>query len=259
LISPGFSDYSPQINQGYPQKLTTYPQKTIIIWKTMQIVLGILLASAIAYASYWLGALNRSGGVAAMLCGTLIFGLGGLPWAVLLLIFFITSSSLSRVFAGRKKPLSERFSKSSQRDSGQVLANGGLGTLLVLIHAILPHQSWPWIAFAGAMAAVTADTWATDLGVLSPVPARLVRRGPIDRVGNGDFLFIHSRDKPGGIGPSGGFVRLNSRFSFRSQPPSDLLLPKMWEGDRTPPIPLMRCKDSSPTRLALVKQWRGEF
>lgn len=145
----------------------------------MQIVLGILLASAIAYASYRLGALNLSGGVAAMLCGTLIFGLGGLPWAVLLLIFFITSSSLSRVFSSRKKPLSERFSKSSQRDSGQVLANGGLGTLLVLAHAILPHQVWPWIAFAGAMAAVTADTWATELGVLSPFPARLVTSGKI--------------------------------------------------------------------------------
>ncbi len=157
----------------------------------MQLLLGFLLASSIAYLAYRLGALSRSGGLAAMLSGTLIFGLGGLPWAILLLTFFITSSLLSRAFAGRKIILSEKFSKSSQRDSGQVLANGGLGTLLVLVHAIFPYQDWPWIAFAGAMAAVSADTWATELGVLSPVPARLVTTGKIvDRGVSGGVTFL---------------------------------------------------------------------
>lgn len=145
----------------------------------MQLFLGFLLAAFIAYLAYRLGALSRSGGLAAMLVGTLIFGLGGWSWTVLLLTFFITSSSLSRAFAGRKHIFSERFSKSSQRDAGQVLANGGLGTILVLFQAFLPHQDWTWMAFAGAMAAVSADTWATELGVLSPFPARLITNGKV--------------------------------------------------------------------------------
>ena len=109
-----------------------------------------------------------------MLSGGLIFGLGGIPWAVLLLTFFISSSLLSRAFAVSKFVLAEKFAKGSRRDYGQVLANGGLGALLALLLALLPLEVWPWIAFAGAMAAVNADTWATELGVLSASPPRLI-------------------------------------------------------------------------------------
>jgi len=109
-----------------------------------------------------------------MLSGGLIFGLGGIPWAVLLLTFFISSSLLSRAFAVSKFVLAEKFAKGSRRDYGQVLANGGLGALLALLLALLPLEEWPWIAFAGAMAAVNADTWATELGVLSASPPRLI-------------------------------------------------------------------------------------
>jgi uncharacterized membrane protein len=78
-----------------------------------------------------LQALSKSGAVAAALTGGLIFGLGGLAWASLLLTFFISSSALSAAFKGRKIALGEKFSKGSRRDMAQVLANGGLGALLV--------------------------------------------------------------------------------------------------------------------------------
>jgi uncharacterized protein (TIGR00297 family) len=114
---------------------------------------------------------------AALLTGSLIFGLGGLPWAALLLGFFISSSALSKAFARRKAAINEKFAKGSQRDWGQVLANGGLGTLLVLAYAAYPGAAWIWIAFAGAMAAVNADTWATEMGVFSAIPPRLISNG----------------------------------------------------------------------------------
>src|SRR5690606_2769225 len=78
--------------------------------------------------------------------------------------------------------LSEKFSKGHRRDWAQVAANGGLGALLAVAHALLPGEAWPWMAFAGAMAAVNADTWATELGVLNPTPPRLVTSGkPVER------------------------------------------------------------------------------
>jgi uncharacterized protein (TIGR00297 family) len=144
-----------------------------------QLILGFLFGGLIAFAAYRARALSPSGAWGATLTGGLIFGLGGIPWAVLLLIFFISSSALSRAFARKKAPLGEKFSKGSQRDLGQVLANGGLGALLAVLTAVFPDQVWPWIAFAGTMAAVNADTWATELGVLSRRPPRLITTGKV--------------------------------------------------------------------------------
>ncbi len=140
----------------------------------MQLLYGFILGAAIGALAWRFHALSPSGALAATLTGGLIFGLGGVPWAVLLLTFFISSSALSKAFGARKAALSEKFAKGSVRDWGQVLANGGLGALLAIAHALYPAQVWPWVAFAGAMAAVNADTWATEMGVLSPVPPRLI-------------------------------------------------------------------------------------
>jgi len=143
----------------------------------LQLLVGLVLGALIALLAWRAGALKPSGAFAAVITGGLIFGLGGLPWATLLLAFFISSSALSRAFSRRKAGLSEKFAKGSQRDWGQVLANGGLGALLALALLAFPAQSWPWIAFAGAMAAVNADTWATEVGVFSASRPRLITTG----------------------------------------------------------------------------------
>lgn len=149
---------------------------------TYQLPIGLLLGITIAFLAWKAHSLSVSGAWAAALSGGLIFGLGSLTWAVPLLTFFISSSSLSRLFESRKTAFNEKFSKGNQRDWGQVLANGGLGSLLVILHVLQPGQGWPWLAYVGAMAAVNADTWATELGVLSPTAPRLITTGaPVER------------------------------------------------------------------------------
>ena len=140
----------------------------------MQIIFGFILAAIVAYLAYRAHSLDTSGAVAATVVGTVIFGIGGWQWAVLLLTFFITSSALSRAFKRRKAGLSEKFSKGHERDAGQVLGNGGLATVFATLHAFYPESLLPWIAFAAALAAVNADTWAPELGVLNPTPPRLI-------------------------------------------------------------------------------------
>src|ERR1043165_226222 len=140
----------------------------------MQLIIGFLLATVVAFLAYRVHSLDQSGAFAATLVGTIIFGVGGWQWALLLLIFFITSSGLSRAFKKRKQGLSEKFSKGSERDAGQVFGNGGLATLFAALHAFYPGSIIPWIGFAAALAAVNADTWATELGVLNPMPPRMI-------------------------------------------------------------------------------------
>ena len=140
----------------------------------MQILYGFILAAITSYLAYYAHGLNRSGALAATIVGTIIFGMGGWQWAVLLLTFFITSSALSWTFKRRKAGLSEKFSKGHERDAGQVFGNGGLAALFAALHAIYPDSILPWIGFAASLAAVNADTWATELGVLNPTPPRLI-------------------------------------------------------------------------------------
>ena len=134
----------------------------------MQLIYGFILAIVIAYVAYRAHSLNKSGAYAATLIGTVIFGIGGWQWAILLLTFFITSSALTRAFKNRKQGLNEKFSKGYERDAGQVFGNGGLAALFAALHAFYPESIIPWVGFAASLAAVNADTWATELGVLNP-------------------------------------------------------------------------------------------
>ena len=148
----------------------------------VNLLVGFILALAIALAAYRARTLDRSGAVAAAVLGTLIFGLGGLAWAFLLIAFFVSSSLLSRLFGKRKRSLDEKFSKGSRRDAWQVAANGGVAGLFALMHAFFPAETWPWIGCAAALAAANADTWATELGVLSRNTPRMIHTGkPVER------------------------------------------------------------------------------
>ena len=140
----------------------------------MQLIIGFFLAVLIAFIAYRAHSLNKSGSIAATLTGTIIFGVGGWQWAILLLTFFITSSALSRAFKKRKQGLDEKFSKGHERDAGQVFGNGGIATAFAALHFFFPNELWPWLGFAAALAAVNADTWATELGVLNPNPPRMI-------------------------------------------------------------------------------------
>lgn len=140
----------------------------------LQLVLGIVLAGLVAITAYQLKLLSRNGSLSAFLLGSVVFGLGGLRWAIVLLVFFLSSSGLSRSFRARKEKAEINYAKGSTRDAWQVLANGGLAGLFVILHFFFPQASWAWIGFCAAFAAANADTWATEIGGLSPKPPRLI-------------------------------------------------------------------------------------
>lgn len=148
----------------------------------LPLIIGFVASLLIAALAFQRGSLAYSGILGAVIVGTLVFAGGGLAWGVLLVAFFVTSSFLSHYAAREKEPLADKFEKGHRRDLGQVLANGGWGALLALAFALSP-QPILFVAFVGAMATVNADTWATELGVLSPHPPRLVTNGRTVAIG----------------------------------------------------------------------------
>ncbi len=141
-----------------------------------RLLLGLGLSALMAGLGYWRRSLSASGALGAILVGTLIFGLGGWIWGLLLITFFVSSSLLSHYRQGDKEAVAEKFDKGSRRDLGQALANGGLGAILAVAYASSPEPAL-LAAYLGVMATVNADTWATELGVLSRVPPRLITTG----------------------------------------------------------------------------------
>jgi uncharacterized protein (TIGR00297 family) len=116
----------------------------------------------------------------AIITGTIIFGFGGWVMGLTLIAFFVYGSVLSKYREGEKsKVAQDKFDKGSRRDFGQALANGGVGAVLAVLFFLNPSLNWLFAAFVGTMATVNADTWATEIGVLSKRPPRLVTTGKI--------------------------------------------------------------------------------
>ncbi len=138
------------------------------------------LALGVVVVAYRLGALDPSGALAAWVEGTFTLALGGPVPAMALIAFFASSSLLTRVATRGKAVLAAEYAKGGRRDWGQVVANGGLATVLAVGLGLASPFWRPWLLLGlmGALAAATADTWATELGSLAPAP-RLITTGRI--------------------------------------------------------------------------------
>jgi uncharacterized protein (TIGR00297 family) len=125
------------------------------------------------------GSLSRSGAIAATAVGAAAVG-AGWRWAVLLIVYFVTTSVLSRWGADIKALLtSGLIAKGGSRDAVQVLANGGIFALAAFVAALTGNQE-PWGAIAaGALAASAADSWATEVGVMSSRSPRSILTGKV--------------------------------------------------------------------------------
>ncbi|MBN1266323.1 MAG: DUF92 domain-containing protein [Anaerolineales bacterium] len=138
-----------------------------------QWMLGLIAAFLISIAAYRSNSLSREGKWAAFIIGTFTFGGGGLLAAVAMVTFFISASALSHIGGQRKKQIAAVFSKGGQRDRGQVLANGLTAAVFAVVYGVCGEPVWA-VGAAGALAAANADTWATELGILTKGTPRLI-------------------------------------------------------------------------------------
>ena len=124
--------------------------------------------------------LSTDGSVAAAVVGTLALA-AGWKWGILLLMFFVTASALTKLGERKKAELiGPVVQQGGERNARQVLANGGVYAMAALGYIVFPSPLW-YAAGIGALAASAADTWATEIGTLAggePVSIISARRVP---------------------------------------------------------------------------------
>ena len=146
--------------------------------------------------------LTGRGAAAALAVGlATIWGFG---WrgVVMLLAFFVSGSLLTPVAKGGEGAAGGGGRRRNER---QVIANGGVAALAALA------GSWVW--FAGALAAATADTWATEIGSHSGTQPRLITTGkPVPAGTDGGMTLLGTT---GGIAGAGLVAGLSYGFGHR--------------------------------------------
>ncbi|MCJ1437107.1 hypothetical protein MMC27_006492 [Xylographa pallens] len=174
------------------------------------------------------------------------------PWSVffaLLIVFFIGGTRVTKV----KHDVKARLTHSSTGASGgegprshiQVLANSGMGSLLVFLHyrqllargqaGDASQACWPYggdllvVGIVSNYAAVAADTFSSELGILSKSKPRLITSWNLREVPPGTN---------GGVSLVGTLAGYLGAFTIAVT--SALLLPFCWSGSNSAAAKLFR-------------------
>ncbi|KAG2482996.1 hypothetical protein HYH03_018121 [Edaphochlamys debaryana] len=158
---------------------------------------GLGLAALLARRGLKKRSLSASGALAAFLVGA-VHMCCGLQYGMTLIVFYLTSSKLTKLGASRKAVVEEEHKEGGCRSAAQVLANSLAACCLAELASLLASQPLPGPAaallaadprtlallraavagaFLGHYACCTADTWASELGILWPQPPRLITTG----------------------------------------------------------------------------------
>ena len=126
-----------------------------------------------ATAAVLLKAIDGRGFIASVAVGVSVIYGGGPSWFVIVAIFFVVSVAATLYKYGYKKELGSAQEKGGARNWPNILANGGFASIIALLNLARPSPALAAL-FLGAVCTSASDTAATEFGLLSKSPPRLI-------------------------------------------------------------------------------------
>jgi len=154
------------------------------------LLIGAPLHLVGAALSFWRKSVDAGGALAGAILGIVVFvSAGPLLW-LLFAAFVLSSTALTRLHASDKDQLSGVLEKSGRRDALQVMANGGIGTIAAVLFRLTGQPGFAF-AYAASLASANADTWASEIGVLSrSAPVSLLTFRSVPRGTSGGVTWL---------------------------------------------------------------------
>jgi uncharacterized protein (TIGR00297 family) len=126
----------------------------------LDILIGLLISLVIAYLAYLKKSLTLDGLLTATILGSIIYAFGTIVVWASLILFFISSSLITKIHEKKDKQ------KSNGRNYIQVFANSFIATLFSILFYTTKNQVF-LIAAVISIASSNSDTWASEIGILS--------------------------------------------------------------------------------------------
>jgi len=128
--------------------------------------------------------LSLSGFLSASLMAALITGIGGSFYLIPIIIFFISSTIISKLGNNAN------HKGSINRSVSQVISNGGIPLLICIINHFYQDKIL-YYAFLASVAAANSDTWGTEIGKFSKVrPVDIISRITLPKGESGGITTI---------------------------------------------------------------------
>jgi uncharacterized protein (TIGR00297 family) len=127
----------------------------------------LLISFAILIAALKLRAITPDGVVAAILTAMTLYALGGVWLGASLLVFFVLGSAVSRVRNERKRAAEATQEDGGARNWKQVLCNSLPACILLWFAHFFPEQKFLVLLSFAVFSAAAADTFSSEIGMLS--------------------------------------------------------------------------------------------
>lgn len=138
------------------------PYDTSIFWNSF----FILLSLGIAVFTYFKQSLTLFGAIVAFFLASFLYLSGGILLFTVLMFFFFSSTLIGKIGKSSRTSIQQIHQKSGTRDAIQVFANGGVALIMAMLYVVSGDVRF-YIAVIVSFTVATADTWGSEIGVLS--------------------------------------------------------------------------------------------